>query len=237
MKILLYDIETAPNLAYVWGKWQQNVIAFKKEREMLSFAWSWLGEDEVHCMTKEGLDSDEALITRLACLIEEADMIVAHNGDEFDRKILKARMLYWGMNPLKINCSVDTKKVAKAYFGFNGNDLNGICKYLKIGKKVKTPGFDLWLGCLKDDRKSWATMAKYNRHDVSLLKRLYKKLLPWIENHPKDPAIKGGSCPNCKSSHLQKRGLRITAKTAYQQYQCIDCGKWHLQVLKKGESK
>jgi hypothetical protein len=33
IKQLFLDIESSPNLAYVWDKWEQNVIAFEKERE------------------------------------------------------------------------------------------------------------------------------------------------------------------------------------------------------------
>lgn len=33
-KILLFDIETSPNLSYTWEKYQQDVIAFEKEREI-----------------------------------------------------------------------------------------------------------------------------------------------------------------------------------------------------------
>jgi hypothetical protein len=34
-------LETAPNLGYVWGKWEQNVIDFKKSWYVLSFAVLW----------------------------------------------------------------------------------------------------------------------------------------------------------------------------------------------------
>ena len=34
-KILYYDIETAPNLSYVWGQYEQNVIAHVSEWHML----------------------------------------------------------------------------------------------------------------------------------------------------------------------------------------------------------
>ena len=36
-KILLIDIETAPNLGYIWGKYEQNVIDYKTEWYLLSF--------------------------------------------------------------------------------------------------------------------------------------------------------------------------------------------------------
>jgi hypothetical protein len=55
-RVLLYDIETFPNEAYVWGKYDQNVIAFKKEWEMASFAYKWLGEKEVHQLNEPLLE-------------------------------------------------------------------------------------------------------------------------------------------------------------------------------------
>ena len=52
-RTLLWDIETSPNLGYVWGKWQQNVISFDQEWHMLTIAWKWLGDDKVQV---KGLD-------------------------------------------------------------------------------------------------------------------------------------------------------------------------------------
>ncbi len=52
-RIVFIDIETAPSLGWVWGKWEQNVIDFKADWYMLSFAWKWLGEKSVHVL---GLD-------------------------------------------------------------------------------------------------------------------------------------------------------------------------------------
>ena len=34
-KVLLFDIETSPNLAYVWGKYQQDVVAFEEEWKII----------------------------------------------------------------------------------------------------------------------------------------------------------------------------------------------------------
>lgn len=237
-KILFYDIETSPNLAYVWGKYEQNVIAYETEREMLSFAYSWLGSDEVVCMTREGLPSDVTIVKALSSLINSADVIVAHNGDKFDRKFLKTRMIYWKLRPLAINCSVDTLKVAKTYFSFNGNSLNDLCVHLEIGKKVATPGFEMWKGCLTNDKKSWALMAKYNKKDVVLLKKLYERFLPWIENHPNlkklmNPYDREAGCPTCFSKALAKQGIRPTARGAMQRWGCTSCGKVFTALVEK----
>lgn len=231
MKILFYDIETAPNLAYVWGKWQQDVISYEKEREILSIAYSWGVEGPVSCLTREGEKDDKKLVKEIAQLMNEANITVAHNGDKFDRKVIKARMLYHGLPPMSMAASVDTCKAAKNYFNFNSNSLNDLCKYLQLGVKAKHSGFDLWLGCMGNAPESWKLMEKYNKQDVVLLKRLYSRLLPWIENHPNvskvvNPASYNTAvCPSCSSLKIKKDGVRATITALKQMWRCGECGK------------
>jgi hypothetical protein len=40
-KVLFYDIETAPNLAYVWGQYDQNVVQQYREWFLMCFAYRW----------------------------------------------------------------------------------------------------------------------------------------------------------------------------------------------------
>ena len=49
MKILLLDIETAPNLAHVWGLWNQNVGITQIVTAGYTLCWSakWLGSGEM----------------------------------------------------------------------------------------------------------------------------------------------------------------------------------------------
>jgi len=46
-KILFYDLETSPNIGYTWEKYDQNVISFIKEREILTCAYKFKGDKEV----------------------------------------------------------------------------------------------------------------------------------------------------------------------------------------------
>lgn len=229
-KVLLYDIETAPNLAYVWGKYDQNVIDFKKEWTLLSFAYKWLGSNKVHCHTVKGAKSDRQVAKKLHKLFNEADVMVAHNGDEFDYKKVKARFIYHDLEPVKLAANVDTRKVAKRYFNFNSNSLNDLGRYLKVGRKIKHEGFSLWLGCMKDDAKSWETMVRYNKQDVLLLERIYKKFLPWMHTHPNMALLRGKleGCPKCGSKHVIKKGIRANNVTMQQQWQCKKCLGWFL---------
>lgn len=232
MKILLYDIETSPNIGYTWERWEQNVIQFIKERELLSYAYKWLGEKEVKCVSREGQKNDKKLVASLHALFQEADILIAHNGKSFDDKIAKARMLYHGMQPPRILQSVDTKVAAKTYFKFNGNGLEDLGVFLKLGKKVKHPGFEMWLGCMANKKSSWKQMVKYNKQDVILLEKVYLRLKPWIHNHPRLSSISTG-CPNGPSHNTVKRGYRATQSTVKQQMHCKDCGSWYLAPIKK----
>ena len=129
-KILLFDIETAPNLGYVWGKWEQDVIEFDRQWYMLCFCAKWLGDKKVmtHALPdfslyKKDPENDKELVKKLWELFNEADIIIAHNGDEFDIKKSNARFIYHGFTPNPHYKTIDTKKIAKKYFSFNENNL------------------------------------------------------------------------------------------------------------------
>jgi DNA polymerase elongation subunit (family B) len=234
-KILLYDLETAPNTAFVWGKWETNVLSYINEGYLLSFAYKWLGDKGVKSFAlpdfkgyKRNKANDFKLVKVLYDLMNQADIVIAHNADGFDIKKSNARFLYYGLKPPVPFKSVDTLKVARKYFKLNSNSLDDLGKYLGIGEKVKTGGFDLWKGCINGDMKAWKKMIDYNKNDVALLEKVYLTLLPWIKNHPNinivDEVQK--ACPNCGSTKLQKRGIGVNILTKHQRFQCMSCGHW-----------
>jgi len=233
-KVLFFDIETAPNLAYVWGKYEQDAIAFKSEWHLLSVAYKWLGESVVHCATIEGKKDDFKLAKTLRNLFDKADVVIAHNGDAFDIKKARARFAYHGLKPPSQFATVDTYKVAKRYFNFNSNKLNDLGQYFRLGEKVKHTGFDLWLGCMRNDSASWKLMEKYNKQDVVLLEKVYHKLLPWMERHPNMALLQDKQgCPKCGSVKVVKDGIRANSSTMQQQWHCKSCKGYYLTRLKK----
>lgn len=216
--ILFLDIETTPNLAYVWGKYQQDVIEFDKETQILSISWKEQGSSNVRFVR---YPSPELLCR----LLNRADIVVAHNGKAFDLKHIHREILQGGLKPPSPYSIVDTLTVARKHFKFNSNKLGDLGKSLKIGTKVQTGGFKLWLDCLAGKSKAWDKMERYNKQDVVLLEKVYDKLLPWIDNHPSIALLKGRKgCANCGSRKLHSKGYRVTTKTRYQRFQCQDCG-------------
>lgn len=238
-KILFLDIETSPNLGYSWGKYEQNIIEFKEDWHMLSFSVKWLGEKTTHvyCLSdfsgyNKDKRNDKKLVAKLWEYFDEADVIVAHNGNSFDIKKSNARFVIHGMTPPSPYKTIDTKLVAKRYFKFDSNSLNDLSRQLGLGAKLKTGGFDLWLGCMAGIEADWKKMCEYNKQDVILLEKVYLKLRSWITNHPRtsDEAI-NTQCPNCGGKKLQKRGVTRNKVTTQQRWFCKDCGAWHSTKL------
>lgn len=229
-RILFFDIETSPNLAYVWGKWEQNVLSFKKEWELLSFAWKWQGNENVGCRARCDYDtkSEAPLVRALWDLIDQADVIVAHNGDAFDIKKASAKFVEHGLLPPTPYKTIDTKKMAKASFNFNSNSLNDLGTTLKLGKKHSTGGFDLWLDCMAGKPAAWAKMKAYNKQDVVLLEKVYDKLKVWDQRHISLAAMsdKSGVCPLCSSPKVQSRGYNYTRASKRPRLHCLSCGHW-----------
>lgn len=225
LKFLVFDIETGPNLGYIWGKYEQNVLAYEKEWELLSFAYKWVGTSKTIAVGQNKF-TEEQLVLRLWHLFDEADVVIAHNGNKFDIRKINAKFLEYGLTPPSPYKSIDTLLVARRYFALNSNKLDDLGTLLRVGNKIKHSGFELWLRCLRGEAKAWAEMLRYNKQDVVLLEKVYLRLLPWITNHPNrgDLYQTNGVCPKCGSAKLTRRGF-TKARIPKQRYQC-ECGGW-----------
>lgn len=226
MKILVLDIETSPNLAWVWGMWDQNVgiNQLVESQTVLCFAAKWLDGKKVHFYS-EHHDGREAMIQAAWDLLEEADCVIHYNGKGFDIKHLHREFLLAGLAPPAPHRDIDLLTVCRGRFKFPSNKLDYVAQALGLGKKVKHAGMELWIGCMQGDKKSWATMKKYNIGDITLTEDLYYALRPWIKNHPHAGIFTGDptSCPNCGSTDLMKNGWAATNTATYQRYRC-KCG-------------
>lgn len=226
LKTLLIDIETSPLISYTWGLYDQNVIKRIQTFTILSVAYKWLGGrvEVISCRNQ----SENALLLRLHALLDEADVVIAHNGDSFDIKKINARFIIHKMAPPSPYRTIDTKKEAKRIAAFDSNSLNNLGLDLGEGQKVEHRGFAMWEGCMAGKSKDWADMEKYNKQDVELLERIYLRLRPWMKHHPTMSDSNG--CPKCGSVEGQKRGSTYSNGFVYQRIQC-HCGGWYRQRI------
>jgi uncharacterized protein YprB with RNaseH-like and TPR domain len=231
-KILLFDIETTPLISYTWGIWEQDVIEVKEEWYMLCFAYKWLGEKKTHVVGlpdfkgyKKDMKDDYHVVKKLHELFEQAEVIIAHNGDAFDIKKANSRFIFHGMDPTHPFKTIDTLKLARNRFKFDSNKLDYLGQILKLGRKLPHTGKHLWFGCMEGHLPSWKLMKAYNIQDVVLLEKVYLKLRGWANGGPNMNMVFGTvfNCPKCGSSHMKKNGWRYTNTVYYQRYQCFNC--------------
>jgi DNA-directed RNA polymerase subunit RPC12/RpoP len=245
MKILLFDVEVSPNLATVWGIFNQNIgiNQLLETSKVMCFAAKWVGEKGI-IFDNEYESGHKNMVKHIYSLLNDADAVVTYNGDRFDLKVMNREFLKYNIPPPDGVHSIDLLKVVKKRFRFVSNKLDHITQELNIGEKVKHEGHELWIKCMNGDKKAWKDMEKYNKMDVILLDRLYHKLLPWIKNHPNYGLYTEQEhtlCPNCGSTHIVKNGVETTQTMAYQRYRCQDCktplrGRTNLLTKEKRES-
>lgn len=235
-KILVYDIETAPILGYVWKLWDNDLglNQIKSDWHLLSWAAKWYGEpaNKIQYMDQRRvrpIEHDRGILKGLWALLDQADIVITQNGKEFDEKKLNARFILNGLQPPSSYKHVDTRQIAKRKFGFTSNSLeymsNKLCTKYKKLKHTKFSGFELWTECLADNPSAWREMEKYNKYDVLATEELYSKLQPWDNsiNYNLYTANKTLIC-SCGGTNFSHNGHNYTSIGKFKRYRCKECG-------------
>ena len=103
--ILILDVETAPLRGFIWQLWKQNVNIDQIISEWFMLTWSakWLHNPNImsaKLTPEEALEeNDKRIITELWNVLNDADIVIAHNGDQFDIPKIKTRFLLHGLPP------------------------------------------------------------------------------------------------------------------------------------------
>lgn len=231
LKILLIDIETAPILAHVWSIWQQNVGLNQiiKDGYVLSFAAEWYDDETSQVFYSLNTHSKTQMIKAARELLDKADMVIHYNGKTFDIPTLNGEMVDVGIGPPSPYKQLDLMVKVKDKFRWPSYKLQYVAQRLGVGKKVQHEGHELWIKVMNGDQDAWKKFEAYNRHDVTLLRLVYDKIVGWIDNHPNYnlyTACDDQHCVNCGSDELKKEGFAYTAVGRYQRFKCQACGKY-----------
>ncbi len=237
-RILVYDLETAPALAYTFGRWKQNIGQDNIVQEggwIICAGFKWLGEDSIEVIYDKAdivTKSDFTVTHHLWKLFQQADAVVAHNNQAFDFKMLQARCLVNDLPPLPAVKVIDTLQMAKKNFRLPSNRLDSIAELLGLGRKVSTGGIKLWIDTLDGDEDALSKMLEYCEHDVELLEQIYYMLQPYgmasnfnASHYFKDEHM---HCPSCGSTSVYATGrIAYTDVSAFEEMRCGDCGGIH----------
>lgn len=237
-RIILFDLETLPNLAEALKVWPQlSDYPGKTLRAtittMICAGWKVYGKKEVHCINAwdykewgKDVNNDYHVAKAIYEVLKDADAVVTHNGKRFDWKFLQTRLAAHGFDLLHNITHIDTKETSSRHlFSFN-NRLGYLGEWLTGDKKLKHEGWDLWVKVHGKDPKAMDLMERYCKQDVKLLEKVFKRMVPLFNNMPNHNLFgnRNGVCPNCGSSALLSNGWRVTKTTKYKRLKCSDCG-------------
>lgn len=234
LKRLFWDLEVSPDIVLSWRVGHkvsigpENII---KERAIICIGYKWEQDKKARVLVWDDKQDDKEILRQFINLANEADELIAHNGDKFDMPWFMTRCLFHRLPTFPVYKTADTLQWAKRRFYFNSNKLNYIAQFLGMGAKLKTD-FGMWREItLNNDRSALKKMAIYCARDVELLQNVWQKLAPLsaIKSHAGVMANRDNwSCPACASEHVKKNLSRISAcGTTSHQMKCNDCGRYY----------
>lgn len=246
-KILIFDIETMPDLMQVFkhlprvDDWPGQSLK-ASINSVLCIGYKWLGEKNTkiirlwdHKEWSKSVNNDAPILKEFAKIFNEADAIVTQNGKKFDIKFLQTRYVINGLNPLDHKVlHLDTKQIAKRYLYSIGNRLDDLAEITSSEKKLENGGWSLWEKCWHRDSKALKLMERYCKQDVATLEQVFLKLRPFITQIPNANMWKaeGNVCPACGSLNVKKDGFRTYKEKKVQRLRCGECGGRSQETIK-----
>lgn len=231
IKRLFIDIETSPCIGFFWRPGYRLSISYEniiRENAIICICWKWESSSQVHSAEWDRGNDKPALETFMQ-EANNADEVIAHNGDGFDIPWINARCLAHGLGPIPAK-SVDTLKILRRRFKFNSNRLDYIAQHLLGEGKIRTD-FDLWKDIvLNNCPKAMTKMVHYCKQDVALLQRVWEKLHPFDVPKSHAGVIAGGgrwTCPHDGSEYVTKfKELTTTKGSRQYQMRCNVCSRY-----------
>jgi hypothetical protein len=230
IKRLFFDIETSPNVVYSWRigynltLTPDNII---DERKIICISYKWEDSDKIYSLKWDKNQSDKQMLIDFIQQANQADELIAHNGDRFDIKWIRTRCIFHRIPMFPQYKTLDTLKKAKNGFNFNSNKLDYIAQFLGVGAKVKHSGFDMWKKVMKNDPEAMDEMINYCEGDIIVLEDVYFTMQNYIKTNTHNGVINNNlkySCPSCGSEHSELLKNNVTAMgTIKRLMECNDC--------------
>ncbi len=235
--IVLLDIETLPGEYYAFDPKVEYLSPDKQIKDWSISCWSAkrLFDSEImgEVVTyKEAFNREDAsILPGIWKLMDDADVVIYHNGRKFDKKKLYSKFVEHRMPPPSKFLDVDTYRVAKDVFGWSYNRLDELGKKFGIGSKIKMH-FDDWKQCLTNNKSAGEyleNMLTYCKNDIApLLEDVYLTMLPYIPNHPNMNIYSDTDqdlCKHCGSTQLNWGGKSYpTPSGLWESWRCNSCG-------------
>ncbi|CAH1193851.1 DnaQ-like exonuclease [Brevibacterium phage Rousseau] len=255
VRILVADIERLPGHAKVQHRgltvegsfWDLNSFKHTTGRRIhpddvfsyprtICAAGQFYGDKETMFAAEWEKGGNEKFLRTVWEWINQADILVGHNVERFDLKMLRSGWLEYGWAPPSPVKIVDTLKVARSELGMESNTLDALCQ--RLGLNAKTDKYDARIAqaAVDGDVKAQKKLKSYNIGDIAASTSLYDRLRPYTKSHPHLAMWTGKewACPNCGYDSIANNptGEAYANVTRYKSFQCEKCGS-HIRGNKK----
>jgi uncharacterized protein YprB with RNaseH-like and TPR domain len=174
LRVAVFDIETT-GLNASFGRVLCAAIQFYGPDSLEGFRADQYKE------WKEGKRADDKeLVADILASLEKADVVIAHNGVNFDMAFLRTRALIHGLPPVHPKKIVDPVLIARKVFRFHSNSLDSIAAMIGTDF-MKTPvAPQYWIKALADgDKESLDYIMEHCIKDVYVLEEVARKIMPY----------------------------------------------------------
>lgn len=235
-KILFYDIETTPLLAYIWKPGKQFVghKQLHRDRSMyniicITYCWNDGKPAKAFVWDYKTQDCTKA-IEKFDALARKADVVIGKNSDRFDVKHINTQRLFNGIAPFPewADSRDDLEKQMRKHFALPSQALDYVSNQLKLGGKIKMELQD-WIDIVeqrgKAGRDAFKKMVQYGLKDIEDTRTIWN----YVESHiaPKFNAATNADalvCTVCGSGDISSSGSKISGKSRYKYYFCNSHG-------------
>lgn len=217
--IMVYDIETCRATAKLFwtGKQYVSYRQIKEEPRIITIAWKWLGQDDVHSLTWDDEQSDEEMVKEFLKSYNRADMVIGFNNDNFDNRWINARAMKYGFEVDTHIKSMDLMKQEKRLFRMIGYSMDYSSLFAKVERKQSHEGILMWdmveEGSKEQQAEYMSKMLEYNIGDIVTTEELYLRLVPYLRHKVHFGVMNGEekwTCPNTGSKDVQLHKTTVT---------------------------
>lgn len=247
-------IHSEPPRILIWDLETNGVNALYADLGFITcFGYKWMGEKETHCLTiadfpkfqkalnrmkhgdfsKKNIDDlhdDSELLDKAIEIMKQADLLVAHYGEKFDKPFLKTRLLLNKKLSLPPTKQIDTCFIGWKHLKLRSNRLKHLAEVLGCENKKQEKGGgwpNWWHRSMSGHVESIKAMADYCKQDVRTLEDIALRLRPyWPTNVSFREDNYNVICKHCLSDKVEFHGFEKTSGGKYFRYICTECFTW-----------
>lgn len=241
-KIMVYDIETSrAEFKLFWtGKQYVPHSAMKKEPKIISIAWKWIGNEEVHYLTWDKDHCDKKMMVKFLKDYNKASMIIGQNNNSFDNKWINTRAAKHNLHVDRYVKSFDIYRMAKRYLRLPSYSMAFMAEYFGLTLKQSHEGLHMW-DMIEDGNKEEQAeylekMVTYNKGDIVTTEELYMTLKPYfgsVTNNAVKQGLPKWACPVSGSTDIRLLKTIFTEQGTVQRILYCDESKHQYKVSNK----